>query len=151
MTRVGTPRTPTSTASARIVSIRVSPAGSYAAATAAAASSPARSAARAICGVGRDVLALAEERLVERVLEGAEPSAVLGPQAGGERQRRARLEAREVDLDLPGERVAIDVVRPVGAEVVAADLEQGSRGRAKLEREPLDLGIPGVLGLLGGM
>ena len=49
--------------------------------------------------IGRDVLALAEERLVERVLELAQPALLAGPQARGQRQRRARLVARQVDLD----------------------------------------------------
>ncbi len=51
--------------------------------------------------VGRDVLALAEERLVERVLERPQPPLVACPQAGGQDQRRARLVARQVDLDRP--------------------------------------------------
>ena len=111
---------------------------------------------RALCGprelrVGRDVLALAEERLVERVLEGAQVAETFGPQADGERQGGARLEARQVDLDAAGERLAVDVRRPIGAEVVAARLEQGPRGGSQLERQPLDLGLSGVLGGLDGV
>ena len=106
---------------------------------------PARSARR------RDVLALAEERLVQRVLERAEVAEVVGPEARRERQRRARLEAREVDLDAPGLRVPVDVVSPVGAKVVAAGHEQRSRSRAKLERQPLHLDLAGILGRLDGV
>ena len=98
--------------------------------------------------VGRDVEPLAEERLVERVLEGPEPSLVAGPQARRERQRRAGLVARQVDLDPGGEGAAVHVLRPVGAEVVAPDLEQGLRRRAQLERQPLDLEPARVLGRL---
>jgi hypothetical protein len=45
-------------------------------------------------GVRGDVLALAEEGLVECVLEVAQAALLGCPQAGAERQRRARLVAR---------------------------------------------------------
>src|SRR5207249_7181463 len=95
--------------------------------------------------VRRDVLALAEEGLVERVLELAQPPALAGPEAAGERQRRARLVAREVDLDAHGERAAVDVPRPVNTKVLTARLEQRPRSRPKLERQPLHLDLARVL------
>jgi hypothetical protein len=99
-------------------------------------------------GVRCDVLTLAEERLVERVLEVPQPSLLLGPKAHGERQGRARLVAREVDLDPALERPAVHRLRPVGAKVVAANLEQRLRGRAELVREPVHVDVAAVLGRL---
>ena len=49
--------------------------------------------------VGRDVLAFAEERLVQRVLERPQRALLAGPEARGQRQRRAWLIAGQVDLD----------------------------------------------------
>ena len=66
--------------------------------------------------IGGDVLALAEERLVQRVLEGTQAAELAGPEAGGERQRRARLVARQVYLDPTLERAAIfEEYRQVGS------------------------------------
>jgi hypothetical protein len=95
--------------------------------------------------VGRDVLALAEERLVQRVLELAQASLLARPQARREGQRRARLVARQMDLDSQRERSPVDVPRPVDAKVVAAHLQQRLRGRPQLERQPLDLDLARVL------
>ena len=100
--------------------------------------------------VGRDVLALAEERFVQLPLERAKVAEVIRPETRRERQRRARLKTREVDLDSPCLRVSVDVVRPIGAEVVAARREQRPRSRAKLERQPLHVDQAGILGRLGG-
>src|SRR3712207_4069223 len=91
--------------------------------------------------VGRDVLPLAEERVVEGVLEGAEASLLAGPEARRQRERRARLVAREVDLDSLRERPAVDVPGPVGAEVIASRLEEGLRRGPELVREPLDIDV----------
>jgi len=68
------------------------------------------------------------------------------PEAGGERKRRARLVAREMDLDTHRERAAVDVLRPVDPKVVSTRLEQGPRSRSKLEGQPLDLDLTVVLG-----
>ena len=73
-----------------------------------------------------------------------------GPQAGGERKRRTRLVARQVDLDPERLRPRVDVARPIHPQVVAAYLEQRARRRSQLEREPLDLRPPVVLGRLDG-
>ena len=54
--------------------------------------------------VGRDVEPLAEERLVERVLEGPQASLAVRPEARREDQCRARLVPRQMDLD-PAPRV----------------------------------------------
>ena len=88
--------------------------------------------------VGRDVLALAEERLVERVAKLPQAALLGRPETRRERQGRARLVPGQVDLDTELERPAVDVRRPVGTEMVAARLEQRLRGRSQLEREPLD-------------
>ena len=95
--------------------------------------------------IGRDILALAEERLVERVLEVTKSALLAGPEARRERQRRARLVARQVDLDPERERAAVDVLRPVDAQMVASHLEQRLRRRAELERQPLDLDAARIL------
>src|SRR5262249_17349474 len=87
-------------------------------------------------GAGRDILALAEEGLVERVLERPEPALLPRPEAGGERKGRPRLIAGEVDLDPEALGPAIDSGRPVDAEMIAPYLEQRFRGRAELERQP---------------
>ena len=73
-------------------------------------------------GVGGDVLALAEEGVVERVLERPETALLAGPEAGRQRQRRARLVARQMDLDAELERALVHVACPVDPEVVAARL-----------------------------
>src|SRR5439155_1662137 len=80
----------------------------------------------------RDVLALAEKRLVERVLERSQPALVAGPEAGSQDQRRARLVARQVDLDPALERPPVHVLRPVDAQMVAARPEGRPRRRAAL-------------------
>src|SRR5262249_40047457 len=95
--------------------------------------------------VGGDVLALAEERLVQRVLQLAQAALLARPQARAEGQGRARLVAREVDLDPALERAAVDVPGPVGAQMVAANLEQRTGCGPQLERQPLDLDGPRVL------
>jgi hypothetical protein len=95
--------------------------------------------------VGGDVLALAEERLVERMLERPQAALLVRPEAGGERERRAGLVAGEVDLDSERERPAVDVARPVDPEVVAAGLEQAPGGGPQLVRQPLDRDIAPVL------
>jgi hypothetical protein len=98
--------------------------------------------------VGGDVLARAEEGLVERMLEVAQPPLLGGPEACRERQRRARLVARQMDLDPGRERAPVDVLRPVDPQMVAAGLEQRLGRRAQLEGQPLDLDHAGVLGRL---
>ena len=100
--------------------------------------------------VGRDVLALAEEASYSACLNArrrrdhrprgtrrAGASSAAGSAGGGSRRR--------------GQGVTIDVLRPIGAEVVAAGHEQGAGGRAKLERQPLDLDPAGILGRLDGV
>ena len=105
---------------------------------------PARPRARS--RVSRDVLALAEESLVEPVLELTQPALLPRPEARGERQRGARLVAGQVDLLPERERPPVHVLRPVDAEVVAAYGEERLRGRPELERKPLDLDVAPVLG-----
>ena len=95
--------------------------------------------------------AFAEERLVERVLERPQPPLLLGPETGSERQGRARLVARQVDLDPALERPAVDRLGPVGSQVVAADFEQRLRGRPELVREPVHLELAAILGGLDHM
>ena len=73
--------------------------------------------------VGRDVLALAEERLVERVLEVPERSLLGRPEARAQDQRRPRLVAGQVDLDAHRLRPPVDVARPVDPQVIAAHLQ----------------------------
>src|SRR6266849_2751773 len=67
--------------------------------------------------VRRDVLALAEERLVQGVLEVPQSALTFGPQAGSERQC-----------------APVDVLRPVDPQVASARLEQRPRRRPELER-----------------
>ena len=66
------------------------------------------------------------------MLEHAQDTLRICPEAGRERQRRTRLVAREVDLDPELERPKVDVPGPVDAEMVAAHLEQGFRGGPEL-------------------
>ena len=56
--------------------------------------------------------------------------------------------ARQVDLDSPLERSPVHRLAPVGAEMIAARLEQRLRRRPQLVRKPFDLELTPVLGLL---
>lgn len=95
--------------------------------------------------VGGDVLTLAEERLVERMLERPQPVLLPGPQAGRQRERRAGLVAGEMNLDSAREGPPVDVARPVDPQVVAAGLEEGPGGGPQLVRQPLDGDLAPVL------
>ena len=117
----------------------------YAAATASSGSRPAPLGRAGDLHLVRDVFALAEERLVEPSLERTQLPELRRPDAGRERERRARLVARQVDLDARGERPRIHAGGPVDPQMVAPRLQQRARRRAQLERQPRDLDRARVL------
>ena len=97
--------------------------------------------------VGRDVEPFAEERLVERVPNSRAGFFVVRPEAGSHRKRRARLEARQVDLDPRRKRAAVrSATSPCGGGRRGPRAAASGRGGAR--GEPLDLEAPGVLGRL---
>ncbi len=85
------------------------------------------------------------------MLERAKVAEVISPETRRKWQRGARLEAGEVDLDPAGLRISVDVLRPIGAEMVAPRHEKGLRSGPELERQPLHLDRTRVFCSLDGM
>ncbi len=137
--QVGTPRTPAASASARISRDPTpSPAGSYAAATARVRVEPRTFRRPRDLRVGRDVLALAEERVVQRVLERAQARRGRPPRgtpraAASSAAESAGGGSRSPPRARAGRRCSVQSVRrwsPRGCE-------QRPRCRPQLERQPL--------------